>query len=265
MRIPAASSSAARRAKTGSWAAGSWEGDSSRARSRRRAAISSWRGAEVGEESLGKVVHGGDGTGWRWPLGRPALRSLTPGSLSTAWRGKRARERPIKDKVRRKSCLSPPLPWRGAGGEASKRRTPRRARGPGALLLLRRHAPSVSSSPRQVSSLSSKIGRLGHAAAGGVDVPAPEEGPLEVGAVRLEHAEDQAVHAVEDAELEDVGAEEAPDGAAEDLGEAGRAASRASAGRRPRSCTSRSAGRTRRANRPCSAPWSCAAPAPGRG
>src|SRR5689334_12793510 len=41
----------------------------------------------------------------------------------------------------------------------------------------------------------------------GVDVPAPEEGPLEVAAEGLEHAEDEAVHAVQDAELEDVGAD----------------------------------------------------------
>src|SRR6185295_7716580 len=64
-------------------------------------------------------------------------------------------------------------------------------------------------------------GQRRHAAAGGVDVPAPEQRPLQVGAVGLQQAEDQAVHAVEDAELEDVGAEEAPDGAAEDLHEAG--------------------------------------------
>src|SRR5918999_1462141 len=57
----------------------------------------------------------------------------------------------------------------------------------------------------------------GHAAAGGVDVPPPEQRPFEIGAVGLQHAEDQAVHAVEDAELEDVGAEEAPDGTTEDL------------------------------------------------
>ena len=68
-----------------------------------------------------------------------------------------------------------------------------------------------SSRGRQVVSSSSKIGQVGLAAAGGVDVPAPEERPLEVGAVGLEHAEDEAVHAVQDAELEDVGAEEAPD------------------------------------------------------
>src|SRR5207237_5349991 len=61
----------------------------------------------------------------------------------------------------------------------------------------------------------------GLAAAGGVDVPAPEERPLEIGAVGLEEAEDEAVQAVEDAELEDVGAQEAPERAAEDLLEAG--------------------------------------------
>src|ERR1700724_2059301 len=55
------------------------------------------------------------------------------------------------------------------------------------------------------------------AAARGVGVPAPEQRPLAIGAVALQHAEDQPVHAVEDAELEDVGAQEAPDGAAENL------------------------------------------------
>src|SRR5690349_2434248 len=64
-------------------------------------------------------------------------------------------------------------------------------------------------------------GEVGLAAPGGVDVPAPEEGPFQIGAVGLEHAEDEAVHAVQNAQLEDVGAEETPDRAAEDLGVAG--------------------------------------------
>src|SRR4051794_241585 len=53
-------------------------------------------------------------------------------------------------------------------------------------------------------------GKVGHLATGGVDMPAPEESPLQVGAVGLEQAEDEAVHAVQDAELEDVGADETP-------------------------------------------------------
>src|SRR5688500_5346205 len=67
-------------------------------------------------------------------------------------------------------------------------------------------------------------GQVGHHTAGSVHVPAPEERTLEVGAVRLEHAEDQAVHAVQNPQLEDVGAQEAPDRPAEDLREAGLAA-----------------------------------------
>ena len=58
MRIPAAASSAARRAKTGSWVAGSRDGDSIRAQIAQEGRHLLLAGEEMGEEGARKVVHG---------------------------------------------------------------------------------------------------------------------------------------------------------------------------------------------------------------
>src|SRR5215203_65650 len=140
----------------------------------------------------GKVTGGGQEPGFAGALTTPYPLLSPPPSLPP---GEKGNEEALKLSWTNLSLFS-----RRAGGRRGEE-------GRGDEGLLRRRLPRAlfaEAAPGLLAVV--EDGQVGHAAAGGVDVPAPEEGPLEVGAVRLQHAEDQAVHAVEDAELEDVGA-----------------------------------------------------------
>src|SRR6185295_11171172 len=115
------------------------------------------------------------------PMPRP--RAMTAASVWPGWR--KSSRKPKRTSCRNEVMKDPPA-CHYAGGVRKVTGCPLlRRRG---LLRLLQAAPGllVVVEDRQ----------RGHAAAGGVDVPAPEERPFQVGAVGLQHAEDQAVHAV---------------------------------------------------------------------
>src|ERR1700724_3463740 len=95
---------------------------------------------------------------------------------------------------------------RGRGGGCGRGRGGGRGGAAAGVVALRRRV--LEAAPDGLVLVEDRQRR--QAAARGVGVPAPEQGPFAVGAERLQHAEHLAVHAVEDAELEEIGAEEAP-------------------------------------------------------
>src|SRR4051812_25106949 len=123
------------------------------------------------------------------PMPRASARTA-----ASVWPGVFASTRKPKRRSRSSWVMSgvPPPLLRGGPGKVT-----------GARLLGDRRLLRLQGAPGVLALV--ELGQGRHAAAGGVDLPAPEERPLQVGAVGLEHAEDQPVHAVQDAELEDVG------------------------------------------------------------